>query len=266
MNAGYLREMLTSVDEGVLKILLVIGLVFLVQYFCYDSLTTIFGVAVFGHLVTKQYLGDMAENLHPLLCGLFVGAVANIIFSHLAKIVHASMDTTFYCIALEAENGCVQAKHKELHKLIKSEIYKELCDYDDPPNMKDTPASLIYRDKVYLPHPAAIPVVQQAKATVTSSSSQTETLSPPTEPCPGGKVRNENGDCSAAQEGTADHDCATMSVVGEPCPEPDESKNKCVDHAITAIPAGWSYERDAREVGSLLARWVWHVKANILTR
>merc|ERR1712112_188656 len=119
------------------------------------------------------------------------------------------MDTTFYCIALEAENGCVRAKHKELHKLIKSEIYKELCDYDDPPNMKDTPASLIYRDKVYLPHPATIPVVQQAKAndvengnvypphpatipvvkqakaTLTSSSSQTETLSPPTEPCPG---------------------------------------------------------------------------------
>jgi len=126
MSAGFLQEIFTAVDGGADKIILVLFLMSVVSWFCYHSLFTIILTAILANLVKGS---DTTTDIHPLLCGIFVGAISNIIFSFLAKIIHAGMDTIFYCFALEAENAHLQAEHGELHQFIKAEIYKNLPGY-----------------------------------------------------------------------------------------------------------------------------------------
>lgn len=52
-------------------------------------------------------------------------------FSFLAKVIHAGMDTIFYCFALEAEFAQSQSREgfAELHACIKADIVTPVPDY-----------------------------------------------------------------------------------------------------------------------------------------
>jgi vancomycin permeability regulator SanA len=52
-------------------------------------------------------------------------------FSFLAKVIHAGMDTIFYCFALEAEYAQAQSREgfADLHACIKADIVKPVPDY-----------------------------------------------------------------------------------------------------------------------------------------
>jgi len=123
IGEGFLSDVFAGVDATTSTIIVVI-LLGVVMWFCKHSLVTIILIALVGSWVNYA-------PIQGFLCGLFTGAVCNLMFSFLAKVIHAGMDTIFYCFALEAEYAQAQSREgfADLHACIKADIVKPVPDY-----------------------------------------------------------------------------------------------------------------------------------------
>jgi len=123
VGSGFLSEIFTGTDTGGV-IVLVVFLLLIFMWFVRHSLFTILLIAIVGNSIADK-------NFHGFLCGLFIGAICHVMFSFIAKVIHAGMDTIFYCYALEAEFAKLQSHPglTELRECIKSDIVAPVPDY-----------------------------------------------------------------------------------------------------------------------------------------
>lgn len=140
MGTGILEDMFGgTADNATATMCIVLGLVGCLSYFCKHSLLTIILLA----FAAKYLVGNTFRPYHPFMCGLFVGAICNIIFCFLGKIVQAGMDTIFFCFALEAEHALLQSRPgmTDIHEMIKNNIVTPLPSYVTK-NDNSTPVAL----------------------------------------------------------------------------------------------------------------------------
>jgi hypothetical protein len=124
VGAGILAELFAGKSENMTVVII---LIVLIAWFCNHSLLTIVLVALLSGILK----GEFFKGIHGFLVGIFVGAIANIIFCFLAQVMHAGMDTIFYCFALEADNAKAQSREgfAELTDMIEKNIVKPLPAY-----------------------------------------------------------------------------------------------------------------------------------------
>eukprot|EP00397_Hematodinium_sp_SG-2012_P066053 GEMP01097771.1.p1 GENE.GEMP01097771.1~~GEMP01097771.1.p1 ORF type:complete len:157 (+),score=26.20 GEMP01097771.1:160-630(+) len=130
IGSGILSDLFSNTADGSGTLVLVVVLLGIVSWLCHHSLGTIIIIVLLSPIMVNRVI-DGADKFHGLMAGLFVGAISNIIFCFLARIIQAGMDTIFYCFALESEHAVTQARQgvEDIREMIKANIVTPLPGY-----------------------------------------------------------------------------------------------------------------------------------------